>query len=271
MKKFLFFGALCAGMLLASCEKEEVGTINGLFSVSETQQVKFSSGNLQYTKSTGTLQFAAHQWEILGSKDVKWSEMDTFDVFGWGTGDNPTYERCAEEDTVFTDWGINPIANGGEDVKWRTLNPEEWEYLFAKRPNAINLVAFGRIENAKGVIILPDEWQQPEDVPFQSLADTAKIEWEEKINVTNRTDSTDLTLINQYDAATWQKMEDAGAVFLPLTSFAFSKDGLPTGGEYWSTKDSHLSIGNWGIWPDRGCMISAFETPVRLVKDVVKE
>ena len=95
MKKFLFFGALCAGMLLASCEKEEVGTINGLFSVSETQQVKFSSGNLQYTKSTGTLQFAAHQWEILGSKDVKWSEMDTFDVFGWGTGDNPTYERCA--------------------------------------------------------------------------------------------------------------------------------------------------------------------------------
>ena len=41
MKKFLFFGALCAGMLLASCEKEEVGTINGLFSVSETQQVKF--------------------------------------------------------------------------------------------------------------------------------------------------------------------------------------------------------------------------------------
>ena len=46
MKKSLFFGALCAGMLLASCEKEEVGTINGLFSVSETQAT-CSTPNLQ--------------------------------------------------------------------------------------------------------------------------------------------------------------------------------------------------------------------------------
>ena len=179
MKKSLIFGALCAALLLASCDSKEEGTIPGVFSVSETQQVKFSSGNLQYIQSTKTLQFAEHQWVVLGYHHIRWNEKDTIDVFGWGTGDNPTYERC-EEGAKFVDWGINPIANGGE-YKWRTLNPEEWEYLFAKRPNAINLVAFGRIENAKGVIILPDEWQQPEDVPFQSLADTAKIEWEELI------------------------------------------------------------------------------------------
>ncbi len=270
MKKKLFFGALFATVLLASCSSKEEGTINGLFSVSETQQVKFSSGNLQYTKSTSTLQFAAHQWEILGSRDVKWDEKDTFDVFGWGTGANPTYERCEKEDTTFTDWGINPIANGGEGVKWRTLTPEEWEYVFLGRPNAINLVAYGRIENVKGVILLPDEWKQPEDVPFESLADTASIEWDE-IKVANRTDSTDLTLINQYDATTWQKMEDAGAVFLPYTTFSFSKDGEPTGAEYWSTGESHLSIDRSVIWPDRGCMVSAFSSQVRLVKDVVKE
>ena len=61
MKKNLFFGALFATVLLASCDSKEEGTINGLFSVSETQQVKFSSGNLQYTKSTKTFPVECHR------------------------------------------------------------------------------------------------------------------------------------------------------------------------------------------------------------------
>ncbi len=268
MKKSLIFGALCAALLLVSCDSKEEGTIPGVFSVSETQQVKFSSGNLQYVKSTQTLQFAEHQWDVLGGEDVKWKEMDTFDVFGWGTGDNPTYERC-EEGAKFVDWGINPIANGGE-YKWRTLSPKEWEYVFMKRPNALNLVAWGTVESVKGIILLPDAWEQPKDVPFESLTDTAEITYN-SIDVKNRTPESDLTVLNVYDAATWQKMEDAGAVFLPFTRWVFSKDGLPTGAEYWSTEDSHLSVSQTSIWPDRGCVVEAFEQSVRLVKDVVKE
>lgn len=267
MKKILFFGAMCAAMLLASCDSKEEGTIPGVFSVSETKQVKFSSGNLQYTKSTKTFQFAEHQWDILGEEHIDWDEKDVFDVFAWGSGDNPRPERC-EEDAKFVDWGTNPISNGG-DYQWRTLTSEEWEYVVLGRPNAINLIAYGTVEGAKGIIMLPDAWEQPSDVQFTSLADTARIT--SSIDVKNISDETDLTSVNVYDAATWEKMEAAGAVFLPLTEWSFSDDGKPTEGEYWSTSDDYMSISLVSIWPARGCTVSAFEMAVRLVKDVVKE
>lgn len=268
MKKFLFFGALCAAMLLASCNSKEEGTINGVFSVSETKQVKFSSGNLLYTQSTKTFQFAEHQWVVLGGEYAKYNEMDTIDVFAWGSGDNPRAERC-EEDAKFVDWGTNPIANGGE-YQWRTLTPEEWDYVFLRRPNALNLVAYGLVENVKGVILLPDEWEQPDDVPFVALADTADIVVH-SIDVRNRSNETDLTVLNVYDAAAWEKMEEAGAVFFPYTAWFFSKNGEATAGEYWSTGESHLSFSDTMIWPDRGCTVSAFIQHVRLVKDVAKD
>ena len=268
MKKIMLFGAMCAGLLLASCDSKEEGTINGVFSVSETKQVKFSSGNLQYSKTAGTYQFAEHQWVILGSEKADYKKMDVFDVFAWGSGDNPRPERC-EEGAEFVDWGTNPIANGGEGQQWRTLSPEEWEYVVMNRPNAINLIAYGKVENVKGIILLPDAWEQSEEVPFESLADTAKITYN-SIDVLNRTAETDLTVLNVYDAATWEKMEEAGAVFLPFTNWSFSKDGEPTGAEYWSSGKSHLSISKTTIWPDRGCVVDAFVQSVRLVKDVVK-
>lgn len=269
MKKNLFFGTLCAVALLTSCSSKEEGTVNGLFSVSETQQVKFSSGNLQYTKSTKTFQFAEHQWIVLGEKDAKYDEMDVIDVFAWGSGDNPRAERC-EEGAKFVDWGTNPIANGGEDQKWRTLSPAEWEYVVMGRPNAVNLIAYGKVENVKGLILLPDAWEKPDDVQFVSLADTATVTYH-SIDVKNRSDETDLTSLNVYDASTWEKMENAGAVFLPFTSYAWSRDEERNEGEYWSTDESHLSFSLTSIWPDRGCMISAFVQSVRLVKDVTKE
>ena len=80
MKKNLFFGALFATVLLASCDSKEEGTINGLFSVSETQQVKFSSGNLQYTKSTKTFQFAEHQWNVIGDLDILLSAKNQMNI-----------------------------------------------------------------------------------------------------------------------------------------------------------------------------------------------
>lgn len=270
MKKNLFFGALCAVALLTSCSSKEEGTVNGVFSVSETKQVKFSSGNLQYTKSTSTFQFAEHQWTVLGNKDKDFDEKDTFDLFAWGSGDNPRPERLeSEEGAKFTDWGVNPIANGG-GYKWRTLTNEEWDYVVMKRPNAINLIAYGMVESVKGLILLPDEWQQPDGVQFTSLADTVEAKFD-IINVKNRTKETDLTVLNAYDATTWQKMEDAGAVFLPFTSWKYSENGEPTGGSYWSTIDSAMDFDYTFIWPDRGVSIDAFEYAVRLVKDVAKE
>ncbi|MBO7316602.1 MAG: hypothetical protein J6U44_05520, partial [Paludibacteraceae bacterium] len=71
------------------------------FSVSSTQQVYFSSGNLQYIQSSDTWQFASCQWECVGTDNVTGGEVtsdaygyyregtalaDKVDLFGWSTG-----------------------------------------------------------------------------------------------------------------------------------------------------------------------------------------
>ncbi len=79
----------------------------GLFSVSATQQVTFSPGNLQYQASTNTWRFAEHQWDIVGmgygqtntsshcyiggtvqncdNRQIGSSYNGWIDLFGWGT------------------------------------------------------------------------------------------------------------------------------------------------------------------------------------------
>ncbi|MBQ6771707.1 MAG: hypothetical protein IJP44_12120, partial [Bacteroidales bacterium] len=48
-----------AGMTKANAQ---TGALNGLFSVNDSTQVRFSQGNLQYQASTNTWQFAENQW-----------------------------------------------------------------------------------------------------------------------------------------------------------------------------------------------------------------
>ena len=79
------------------------GALPGLFSVSATQQVHFSQGNLQYQASTGTWRFAEHQYDYVGTQTADYfgnyggnvSGSDNrnisstyngwIDLFGWGT------------------------------------------------------------------------------------------------------------------------------------------------------------------------------------------
>ena len=83
------------------------GAINGLFSISESAQVYFSQGNLQYQASTDKWRFAENQWEFVGGVeseperesgnvyDEQGKKCDNtlisenydgwIDLFGWGT------------------------------------------------------------------------------------------------------------------------------------------------------------------------------------------
>ena len=82
------------------------GAIDGLFSVSPTQKVYISKGNLQYQASTNTWRFAEHQWDYVGgtiySGEVQYGTVvengvpcdnslisadynGWIDLFGWGT------------------------------------------------------------------------------------------------------------------------------------------------------------------------------------------
>ncbi len=173
------------------------GAIDGLFSVSPTQKVYFSQGNLQYQASTNTWRFAEHQWDFVGSEvvydgtsggNVTGSSNHLvsefydgwIDLFGWGTSGYNHGAICYQpwststnwsdyyaygspssnlyDNTGQADWGYNSIINGGNNENiWRTLKQEEMGYVFYSRGVEISFVR-AVVNGVKGVILLPDDW-----------------------------------------------------------------------------------------------------------------
>ncbi len=172
---------------------------SNLFSVSEALQVVFSPGNLQYQASTKTWRFAEHQYDMIreGNKNISDTYDGWIDLFGWGTGKNPTLSSTSEEDYgTFTDWGINKIANDvNSDNNWRTLNYAEWNYLYEGRGNADKLYSQATVNGVCGCVFLPDKWVMPEGLSFTPVAKN----W----------------TTNTYSVSDWEKMEQNGAIFLP--------------------------------------------------------
>ena len=201
------------------------GVLPGAFSVSATQQVHFSQGNLQYQTSTNTWRFAEHQYDYVGSdnRNISSNYSGWIDLFGWGTGDNPTL--ASTDDTyysTFVDWGSNAISNGGNAVnQWRTLTRYEWDYLLNTRTNASSKCGTGNINGVGGLIILPDSWTLPSGCSFTSGNASSAGDWTR----------------NNYNVAQWSQMEAAGAVFLPAAGgrLGTGVDGVGDVGGYWSS------------------------------------
>lgn len=111
------------------------GAINGRFSVSPTEQVFFSKGNLQRINSDGATpyqwKFADHQWEHFGN------------------------------DTDHFSFGVNGITmiNNNDTVSWRKLSSEEWNYLINSREtnSGIRWVK-AKVNGINGMVLLPDGW-----------------------------------------------------------------------------------------------------------------
>lgn len=163
------------------------GMLNGLFSVSENNQVYFSQGNLQYIGSATTpyWKFAEHQWDYIGEAQIGDSQTADRDLFGWGTsgynhgaecyqpwstsgnnGDYYVYDNWQAnlfDQTGQADWGCNAISNGGNQPnQWRTLTQPEWNYLFFERNTTSGIrFAYAQINNINGLILLPDNWDVP--------------------------------------------------------------------------------------------------------------
>ena len=204
---------VCLTMMANSAYATE-GALRGKFAISATDTVAFSRGNLQYQPSTSTWRFAENQWDFVGTANGRirhyqyspegwvWTYKGWLDLFGWGTGNNPTASTSTNSNYgSFTDWGRNAISNGGKKANlWRTLTKDEWDYLFRGRENAASLYANGTVSGVNGSIILPDNWVIPADLHFKP---------------SNSTDST--AAPNNYTADEWMFMEMAGAVFLPIT------------------------------------------------------
>lgn len=195
------------------------GELSGEFSISDEKKVHFAQGNLQYQASTDTWRFAAEQYDMIGdlNTNISSSYSGWIDLFGWGTGNNPTKSGTASYNyDTFVDWGTNAISNGGnEPNEWRTLSSEEWEYLIFKRTNAAILFGLGTVNGVKGVILLPDNWELPKGVPF-TASTTKGLAIQGNMYYNSEGDNFSH---NTFSIEQWYMMEAAGAVFLPATGY----------------------------------------------------
>ena len=234
-----------------------VGTIEFAFSVSKTKKVYFSQGNLQYQASTGTWRFAENQWNFVGNasrgnvyeNEVKCDNANIsenyegwIDLFGWGTsgynGKNPYMTSTdnsdygdGKNDIAGTnyDWGVyNAISNGGNQAgQWRTLTHSEWEYVINSRASASSKKGVATVNDVTGIILLPDNWIQPDGLTFTSGANGDFAQ-------------------NIYSSSEWSKMEANGAVFLPAT-----------GNRYYGTEVVNIGYGYyWSGAIDNDCGIN---------------
>ncbi len=209
------------------------------FTISESgKQVLFSQGNLQCTPSATdtTWSFAEYQTEMIGTDNVSGSALaDKIDLFGWsgstgsakwGISASTSYSDYSGD---FVDWGTNTIGTNAPNT-YRTLTQAEWNYLLNTRTNADNKKGIARIklndddtQYANGLILLHDDWTCPTDVTFKSGFSS---DWSVEAYATYQT----------FSLAEWQKLESAGAVFLPASGYRIgsSMDYVQNFGNYWS-------------------------------------
>ncbi len=207
------------------------GALPGLFSINANgDKVCFAQGNLQYQAATRTWRFAEHQWDCVGVGNSKIGDTNSgwIDLFGWGTGNNPTQSSVYfGYYTTFVDWCANAIYNGGNTVNlWRTLTSAEWRYILNARSNASAKKALGSVGGVHGLILLPDNWTLPAGSSFISGFISDSGDW-------NR---------NTYTLAQWAEMEAAGAVFLPAAGSRGGKKiiNVSNSGNYWSSTSTSL-------------------------------
>ena len=228
-----------------------------VFSVSATDSVRFSPGNLQWSATNGgntatthtvagngtaagTWRFAPNQWDTIGAGNINISSTYTgwIDLFGWGTsGYYSKYPYMTSTNSsdygngnsdisgTYYDWGVyNAIYNPQTNLTdapgtWRTLTKDEWVYMMNTRVTTSGIrYAKGTVMGRAGLIIVPDNW----NTAIYTL---------DSVNTANATFNS-----NIISAANWTNMEDAGCVFLPATGgrYGTGVNLVGTYGGYWS-------------------------------------
>ena len=249
------------------------GAISGLFSVSATQQVYFSQGNLQYQASTSTWRFAENQYDYVGNADngtvyegetkcnnalIAEDYTGWIDLFGWGTsgwnsganeympystsGTSTDYylggviTNNLTGDYAKADWGVyhsSTTAGNGGIVS--NGNGGAWRTLAKDEWDyLVNL------RSANTVNGMPDARYAKatvNNVAGLILFPDSYIHPDGVTQPTNvNTANADFT-VNNYDGDAWTSMEDAGCVFLPAAGYRNGTKVNTAGstGHYWST------------------------------------
>jgi hypothetical protein len=191
------------------------------FSVSATQKVRFSPGNLQAVfdepGTTFTWQFAEHQWSYVGNSaantsingDGSVSEAGTVDLFGWSTAATK-YGINNSSGGIYTgefvDWGSDEGLIAALGSGWRTLSSDEWAYLLYARIGYCYCKA--TVNDVRGLVIFPDG--------YSHQSHPAGVTAPASVNTPGAGYGT-----NSWSGTAWAAMEAAGCVFLPAAGQRF--------------------------------------------------
>ena len=268
MKKIFYLMCCVLTAFLVGCESNEPGGANEQswsfvakpFSVSATKTVTFSPANLQYHAANNEWRFAPSQTEYIGEGNLNISPSYNgwIDLFGWGTGNNPTNTSADVADyQTFVDWGVNKISNYAP-YTWRTLTSDEWEYIIEKRSNADKLKGIAQVNGVNGLILLPDNWTCPSDITFKPGPYDGAVRY------------ADFQIFNALD---WEKLEASGAVFFSATGYRQVSyvSQVQFYGNYWSATSNDYYEANFLLFYPAGAVMAHYDRPdgysVRLVKD----
>lgn len=237
------------------------GALSGLFSVNASHDlVYFSQGNLQAMYFTDTsipagvswdhFNFATNQYDFIGDTSGN-TGLDypiipyKVDLFGWSTNDGENYfginssTAKAYYDADFYDWGIANIQNGGGRDKWRTPGYGELYYLnftrYASTVKGASNARFAKVwimgdPGYYGFVLFPDNYVHPSLLP--------DLFTKEDINNCHNP-------AVSLHVSDWNKMEAAGAVFLPAggyrngTTVTLKLYGTEYGNYWTSTKTTN--------------------------------
>lgn len=256
MSKKSIVWMLAAVLTWAACTKEpEINPIpndttggdtptvveKSVYSVSSTQKVVMSNGNLQYQASTNTFRFAPHAWDAAKEDNTLASASYNgwIDNFGWATSgyeDYYPYLTAARASSFYTggdidgteyDWGVHNAIVNGENTDpagtWRTLSTAEWEYLLEERSaSVLNGVenaryAIATVEGQKGLMLFPDQFVMPKNITVPRQG---------SINVTTP------YATNIYTADEWSALEAAGCAFLPSAGCVYADNNIMVSVDY---------------------------------------
>ena len=238
------------------------------FSVSESKQVYFSKGNLQYHPANDEWRFAESQLDYIGGANSNCSSTYNgwLDLFGWSTSATHFGVSTStdwENDYLgsFVDWGTNQIGDDAPNT-WRTLTYDEWSYLRRKRPNYSELCGVAQVNGVNGLILLPDNWTCPSGVTFKS-------------GFHNNYGVDYYAAYQTFTAEQWSKLEAAGAVFLPASGYRYGSDvyDVQNYGRYWSATEFNSYYSNFLYFYSGGAYMGGnynryYGLSVRLVKEL---
>ena len=242
------------------------GALLGIFSVSPTQQVRFSKGNLQYSTSeyhatadstaVGTWRFAEHQYDYLGSDNSNISPINPnwIDLFGWGTSgwDNGNYfyqpyessNSTSSPYTTSNGYGFGP-GNGSSYTNSLTDTNANADWgIFNAISNGGNAPWLWRI-------LTNAEWEYLLNTRSTSSGiryAKAKVNgvsgivivpdnWNSSTYTLNNTnDGTAAYTVNPISLANWSTLENAGCVFLPAAGYrsGTTVNSIDSEGNYWT-------------------------------------